>query len=196
MPITQWEAVAGVTHAWIAQCEGYVSLCGREVSGFGGQRSGIRCAQCAASSGWAEQTGESSYLTPQQPMDMDAMFNTMAKARGVPRNIGPRRSRAPQARREPVPFVPLPEPVLIEPQSLPEPDAPPTHTGIQEAEVLGGLIKPASMEAYQALPVSEQRYWAPLMLAWQGHDAVWDQAQETAEQFQQRCYAQLVKGLS
>ena len=187
----QWEAMAGVTHAWIAQCEGYVSLCGREVSGFGGQRSGIHCAQCTASSAWAEKTGEPSYLTPHQPIDMDAMFNMMGKVRGAPRNVWPRRSRTPQARRQPVPFVPLPSPVIIDLPTFPEASV--AMPLVPSVEVSGGLRQPESMDAYQALPLSEQRYWAPAMLARQGGAAVWDQEHETAAQFQERCYEQLVR---
>jgi hypothetical protein len=171
----QWQAYAGVTHAWLAQCEGYVSLCGREVSGFGGQRSGIRCAQCVNSSGWAEATGQESYLTPQRPMDMDAMFNSMKKVRGTPRSIGARTARAPRAQNTLVPFVPLrAQTIIVAPDT---PDA--------------GLQVPDTPEAYQRLPEAEQRYWAPVMLARAGQSEVWDQSQETAEDFQRRCVERL-----
>ena len=174
--MVRWEAFAGVTHAWIAQCEGYVSLCGREVSGFGGQRSGIRCGQCTVSSRWAEQTGKSSYLTPQrEPWQAEAPA------------LRPPRRRARRA---------IPEIVIMAPSPAPVPSravALPTMGGEPRAilDVVPPLVVPASLEVYQALPEPEQRYWAPVMLARRGQDAVWDQAEETAEQFQQRCYDEL-----
>jgi hypothetical protein len=179
----QWQAHAGITHAWLAQCEGYVSLCGREVSGFGGQRSGIRCGLCATSAGWAEQTGESSYWTPQGPMIVEARVTPMVHVEASPQPI-PRRRR-------PRPMVLGSTPVPVVAHEGPPPVAIPTPVPVAPVESPVGLITPDSMAAYQALPVSEQRYWAPMMLARAGQDAVWDQSQETAEQFQERCYAAL-----
>jgi hypothetical protein len=175
----QWQAHAGVTHAWLAHCEGYVSLCGREVSGFGGQLSGIRCGLCATASGWAEATGESSYLTPQEG---PGMFRAMEPPREV---MPPRRRRLPP----PVSIGPVPE--RSRPVSPPDAPAVIEPTAIRPPEPVPTLQAPESLLAYRTLPEAEQRYWAPMMLARMGQDAVWDQAQETAEQFQSRCYAGL-----
>jgi hypothetical protein len=171
----QWEAVAGVTHAWMAQCEAYVSLCGREVSGFGGQRSGIRCGQCTASSGWAEQTGEPSYLTPYQHPVMEH-----PRRRAIERIMV-------------MPLHPRKAPEHADSSQANATEPAQTEERRAAAQIGPILSEPDSLDAYARLPEVEQRYWAPMMLGHIGHEAIWDRVQETAEQFQQRCYEQLEK---
>jgi hypothetical protein len=180
MPATvQWEAHAGVTHAWIAQCEGYVSLCGREVTGFHGQRSGIRCGPCAVSAGWAEKTGSLDYLTPHpSPLMIDPE---------------PSRTRRPIDDLVPVFITPREEPIHeSQAQAQAQAESPTeVETRREISEITHALQEPLAMDAYGALPEAEQRYWAAAMLGHLGELAIWEPTLETAEAFQQRCYARL-----
>jgi hypothetical protein len=186
----QWQAHAGVTHAWLAQCEGYVSLCGREVSGFVGQRSGIRCGLCATSAGWAAQTGESSYWTPHGPMIVENRHPQapkeprMTHVHEPPRAVRPRTRRGPMV---PVTMGSVPQAIAADPTPPPAEPAP-----LQDVPQVGAVLQaPTSLADYATLPEAEQRYWAPLMLARAGRAAVWDRTLETAADFQQRCYEAL-----